>query len=371
MMIRATPASLFLTLLTIGPMLGGATAACSHGSGGPRSYSFTTATSRRLESTSMSAGVGNGSSGTQAVAASALHTRGVALENSFDDNNLCNSVVCFTPDKLTGKYLAVGLSIQSDGHGMMAYFGQDDWSSIDATSPGYDFDFTAPLTQAGKLVCCGGAGNLGSRNTYIESIAYLFSYIDATFTIPDGAGAHGSAVATHTVRFVLADNGVPAARRGDLQYKDADGIFKWADASSGALSATRPSTPISMPSPVVNWTNPFGPQGGNQSIPVLYEHVNPPSSGSVYQVTEEQLRGDGHSYAFDFGANNFVMFPRVIKSGGDIGRLDSVKAILENVITQGLPDGVHPSVAAGTSTLYLDGADVGLVPESGVPDASE
>ena len=234
---------------------------------------------------------------------------------------------------------------------------------IDAKSPTYDFDFRAPFTQAGKLACCAGQGNLQSQNTYIESVAYLFGYMDATFTIPDGSGAHGSAVGTHTVRFVLADDAVATAKRGDVQYKDADGAFKWMDASSGALSATRPGAPITMPSTVVSWANPFGPQAGNQNIPVLNQHVDPPSTGGVYVVTETQLRADGHSYAFDFGAKNFVMFPRLLKASGDIGRLESVKAVLENVITQGLPDGMHPDGAAGTTALYLDGSDVGIAPD--------
>lgn len=45
------------------------------------------------------------------------------IPRSSTGPTLCSSVICFTPTAISGKYYGLGLSIQSNGSGMMAYFG--------------------------------------------------------------------------------------------------------------------------------------------------------------------------------------------------------------------------------------------------------
>ena len=261
---------------------------------------------------------------------------------------LCSSVVCFTATALTGKYYGIGLSIQSAGNGMVAYFGQDTWSTITGTSTSYDFDASSPIINAGTLTCCNGVGDLSSSNTYVESVMYLFSYLDATFTVANVTG-NTTMNQSFTLRFVFADEAIPSGVRGDILIKDLnlpngqggvnDGEFKWVSSGSGALTTTRPSDPVAMNESITNYTNPFGPNAGNQSIPVIYAGVLPANSSEsgLFTITEENLKTAGNTYSFAFNPTNFIMFPTLISSGGDINMISSVKSMMQKVHLGGLP----------------------------------
>lgn len=246
---------------------------------------------------------------------------------------LCSSVVCVTPTSISGKYYGTGLLIQSNGNGMMAYFGQSEWSSITGTSTSYSFSSASPVVNAGNLVCCTGSGDLSSENTYIESVAYLFSYIDATFAI-SGVTGNTAMNTTYSLRFVLADDAISSGKRGDVLILDS-GTYKWMDNNTSALSATRPTTPVTMNSSVTSWQNPFGSEKGNQTIPVIYANVAAPSSGGVFQVKESELKVQSKTYSFGFNKQNFIMFPTVLTN--DINMISSVKELLSRVHLGGLP----------------------------------
>ncbi len=265
----------------------------------------------------------------------------------------CVDNICLTPTELTGKYYAVGLMIQSGGNGMNAYFGQDQWSDITGTSPTFDFSFKSPITQAGDLICCTSEGDLSGDNTYFSDAIYLFGYIDATFTIAADSGAHGDAVGTHTVRFVLADDSISGGKRGDLLIKDAE-EFKWMDAA-GALSTSRPADAITMNEDVVAFPDPYGDGKGTIAIPIIRTSVNAPASGEVFQVSEEELKIADRTYSFDFNASGFVWFPTLLQN--DIGMLESRKALLSKIHMQGLPHSQYGDGgaygASGDTTLTI------------------
>jgi hypothetical protein len=291
-----------------------------------KSYSFSATGSASFKLKSTSLGVEADSSG-------------LALATG---PTLCSSVVCFTPTSLTGKYYGTGFLIQSAGNGMVAYFGQDNWSSITGTSKTYSFDTSSPTTNSGSLYCCNGTGDLSSENTYISDAIYLFAYLDATFTVT-GVTGNTSMNREFTVRFILADDAIATAKRGDLMLKDPnDGVFKWMDPSisaggnvgNGTLVITRPSSPITMNASVKDWTNPFGAGQGNQSIPVIYAPLAP-ESGEVYQVSENDLNESGKTYTYNFDPTNFVMFPTF--QTADKNSLYSYVQLLSNIHLGGLP----------------------------------
>lgn len=264
---------------------------------------------------------------------------------------LCTSVVCFTPSTLTGKYYGVGLLIQSAGNGMVAYFGQDNWSDIVGSSDSYAFDSATEIANTGNLVCCNGQGDLSSENTYIESIIYLFGYLDATFTV-SGVTGNTNMNREFTVRFVLADDAITGGKRGDLLLKDpTDDVFKWMDTAAsaggivgdGTLVITRPTSPITMDTQVVSWTNPFGTDKGNQTIPSISTPVATESGEGVFQVKESDLKTEGRTYKFAFNPSNFVMFPKLIQ-GEDLNSLYSYSQLLKNIHLGGFP---HSSQSNG------------------------
>ncbi len=269
---------------------------------------------------------------------------------------LCSSVVCFSATSLTGKYFGLGFLIQSAGNGMVAYFGQDTWSNITGTSTTYSFDASNPVVNSGTLFCCNGSGNLSSQNSYIESVIYLFSYLDATFTV---SGITGNATMNddYTVRFIFATDAITSAVRGDLLIKDEglpagqggsnDGVFKWVSISTGALSATRPADPVTMNSSVTNYVNPFGPGAGNQEIPVLYIPVYPVSGSGLFTISESDLSIADRTYNFKFDPTNLIMFPTFINSGSDINSIFSIKSLLQNIHLGGLP---HSQQAQGVGS---------------------
>lgn len=272
---------------------------------------------------------------------------------------LCTSVVCFTPTALTGKFYGTGFLIQSNGNGMVAYFGQDSWSNITSSSTSYDFSTTTPVTNTGTLYCCGGTGNLSSENTYIESAMYLFSYLDATFTV-SGVTGNTSMNREFTVRFVLADGAITDGKRGDLLLKDpSDSTFKWIDKGTsaggivgdGTLVTTRPAQPVTMNTSVKDWTNPFGSDKGNQQIPVLYAPILPESGTGVYQVTEAQLSTVGRTYTYAFDPTNFIMFPELLTTDKDM--LYSYTQLLSKIHLGGLPHSAQPNGVGNPAGTYL------------------
>ncbi len=266
----------------------------------------------------------------------------------------CSSWFCLTPAKLTGKYFAAGLLIQSNGNGMSAYFGNSDWSSIKGTSTTYDFDMSTPVTNAGTLTCCSGTGDLSSSNTYYSDISYMFGYLDATFTITAASGAHGAAVATHTVRFIFADDVITSSKRGDLMYKDTDSTFKWMDSTSGTLSIARPTSPVTMNASVVNWSNPWG-STGNQTIPVVYAGIsNTSNQGGPVTVTESELKTEGRTFSFNFNATGLVIFPGIL-ANQDEGMLNSIKDVLQKIHLQGLPHSTATLGKAPDTTITIAG----------------
>ncbi len=208
---------------------------------------------------------------------------------------LCSSVICATATSLEGAYYGVGFLIQSMGNGMVAYFGRSTWSDITKTSSVYAFNSNSPSTHSGDLFCCNGEGDLSNGNSYIESVIYLFAYLDATFTL-SGITGNTAMNREFTVRFVLADDGVEGAKRGDLLIKD-EGIFKWMDTSlssggnvgNGTLVTTRPASPAVMNSSVTNWKNPFEGKGNSQ-IPVIYVPVIGKKADEKIVVSESMLK---------------------------------------------------------------------------------
>jgi|GEM_PF-3158761 len=275
---------------------------------------------------------------------------------------LCTSVVCFTPTQLTGIYYGTGLLIQSSGNGMSAYFGQDEWSSITGASSSYTFDAANPTANQGTLTCCNGSGDLGSENTYISDVSYLFGYLDATFTV-SGVTGNTAMNEAYTLRFILASSAVTGAVRGDVLMRvdgsDAScpvsnsgctGEFKWMDSTNSTFSTTRPTTPVVMNSSVVTYTNPFGTDVGNQEIPVLYVPVLPEAGVGVMAITESELRAAGNSFDFKFDPNSFLMFPTVLTT--DINLISSKKELMSRVHLAGLPHSAQANgVGSPASTL--------------------
>lgn len=272
---------------------------------------------------------------------------------------LCSSVICFTPSKLTGAYYGTGFLIQSSGSGMMAYFGQTNWSSITGTSTSYSFDTSAPITNTGNLNCCSGTGNLSSSNTYISDVAYLFGYLDATFTV-SGVTSNTNMNREFTVRFVLANGAISGGIRGDVLLKDpGDSVFKWMDTSvsaggdigAGTLVTTRPTTPVTMNTSVKNYTNPFGTGKGNDSIPVIYAAALPQSGSGVFTTSESALNTADKTYTFSFDSTKFVMFPTLLTA--DINSLSTYYQLMSLIHLGGLPHSTQSSGVGSPSGTIL------------------
>lgn len=277
-----------------------------------------------------------------ALARIASATRFFPSDNSVTtmaSNNpvLCSSVICITPTAVSGIYYGTGLSIQSNGSGMMAYFGQEAWSGINSSSPFYSFSATTPITNTGTITCCVGTGDLASDSTHIESAAYLFGYLDVTFAL-SGITSNGSMNGTYEIRFILASGSIPTALRGDLMIKDA-GVFKWMNSANNTLSTTRPSAPVTMNTSVVNWVNPFGTDKGNQEIPVMGAFVATPADERM-TVTESQLKSTTNTYTFGFNRNNLIVFPTLLHA--DLNMITSVRELLNRIHLASLPHSSQP-----------------------------
>lgn len=298
------------------------------------SYSFTATSKNALKSGSVTTSARLDPSG---IASSSLPAS-------------CTDNLCFTPVTLTGKYYGMGLMMQVEGSGMNAYFGQDSWSSISGTSPQYEFNSALPITHTGNLTCCAGTGTFGS-NSYFSDVLYLFATLDSTFTVSASTGASGTAVGTHSVRFVLSDDAVTLAKRGDILYRDTDGEYKWVDNSSGSLTLTRPTTPVTMNTKVSNWVNPYDSTKGQQHIPVISSSIADSANGK-HVVSEESLKVSGKSYVFDFPAAGLIFLPTVLKTDASI--LSSRLTLLQQIHIQGLPhSGYVGGSALGSTTLTI------------------
>ena len=314
-------------------------AGCSGSGGGSKGYSFQTPASTVI--------------GRVTAAPAAARVVAAPSAAAAVGPTLCGSTICFTPTALTGTSFGEGLLIQAGGAGMVAYFGQDAWSEITGTSPRVDFDVSAPIFHAGNLSCCGGNGDLASPNAYVSDVIYLFGTIDATFTV-SGVTGNTSMNREFTVRFVLADEAVPTARRGDVLLKDpADGAFKWMDpgTAAGTLAATRPASPVTMDAAVVNYVNPFGTTEGNQRIPVIYAPVTS-LDGTPYAIDEAKLRLADRTYTFHFDPTNFVMFPSLQLA--DIGLLSTEKQLLSRIHLGGLPHSQQPMGVGPPAATVLE-----------------
>jgi hypothetical protein len=286
---------------------------------------------------------------------------------------LCSSVVCFDATKLTGTYYKIGLLIQASGSGLLASFGEPDepWSDVTGGLAPFEFNSETPVTNSGTLSCCGGTGNLATENTYFSDVVYLFGYLDATFTI-SGVTGNGSMNAEHTVRFVMADGAHPNALRGDILYKDA-GTFKWMPSSGAAtLTATRPASPVTMNSAIVNWTNPFGTKG-QQNIPTLSVPIascDPAQPNAPHVVTEAELKDPGRTYSFGFNTTKLVMFPTLLSSGDDINMISSIRELMTRVHLAGLPHSAQPMGVGSPASTQLTVSVSGSLPWSCPPSGT-
>lgn len=276
--------------------------------------------------------------------------------------NPCNNHPCFTPTALSGKFFGVGLLIQSSGNGLSAYFGKSAWSSITGTSETYDFVLGDDISHTGDLTCCNGTGDLSKPDSsYIESVSYLLGYVDATFRYT-GSMNPDMNDNFHHVRFILADDVIAGAKRGDLMYykilPDGSGTptFEYYNAD-GTHSTIRPTDPITMNSAVVDYVNPFGTVG-NQTIPVIYSGVVTATSDTEkITVTQTQLETVGRTYSFKFPSKDFIIFASLLggqddPTGNDLKLVYDVVTLLQRVHLQGLPHSV--AILGGASDSVLD-----------------
>jgi hypothetical protein len=305
--------------------------------GGGSSYSFSSVASTLL---------------TDSLAMFSNNAAKATLVRSF--TSLCTSVICFTPTAVTGKYFGVGLLIQSEGNGLSAYFGQDEWGSITGSSPAYSFNIGTPITNAGDLWCCNGRGDLANGTSYISDVTFLLKYVDVTFTFT-GSGAVDVDKA-HTLRFVFAnlasdDADAPNALRGDILYFDS-GAFKWVDADGDFHlgSGARPSDAINQDDAVTNWSNPWGTVG-QQSIPTVGSAVKS-EGGGVMVTSETELKEVGRTYSFKFPVDDLIVFPDRLHA--DAGMINSLEEMLEHVHMAGLPHGSRGVIGASDTELSVD-----------------
>jgi hypothetical protein len=178
--------------------------------------------------------------------------------------------------------------------------------------------------------------------------------------------------AEHTVRFVMADGAHPNALRGDILYKDA-GTFKWMPSSGAAtLTATRPASPVTMNSAIVNWTNPFGTKG-QQNIPTLSVPIascDPAQPNAPHVVTEAELKDPGRTYSFGFNTTKLVMFPTLLSSGDDINMISSIRELMTRVHLAGLPHSAQPMGVGSPASTQLTVSVSGSLPWSCPPSGT-
>lgn len=268
-------------------------------------------------------------------------------------SQLCETgqtISCADVSDVSGKLLTVGLLIQAGGQGMQSYLLTDNFSDVTGDSTAYDFDFRNPVTTSGALGCCGGTGDLTNENSYFSDANFLFGHMDVSFKIPyvNTNQVNTEMLATHTVRFVLADKTSTGYKRGDLLLQDSDDAFKWMSAD-GTLSATRPASPITMDAQVVNYTNPF--EKGNTEIPVVSAQIQSPEGGDNKVTTsEDKLKDTGNTYSFDFDASTLVVF---MLAPSELTIIQSKAEMLKRIHLQGLPHSKFTFGASAVSTLTV------------------
>lgn len=285
------------------------------------------------------------------------HLQGSAFLASSGPKHICETgetITCTPALGLSGKYFAAGLLIQSAGKGMLAYLLNDVWSKIKSSSKTYDFDFANPIKSSGKLICCGGEGDLSDENTYFSNGAFLFAYLDATFEIPYTDSQLDQVPeemkGEHTVRFVFATGAKDDYKLGDLLYKDEDGEFKWIDKDSGELSLTRPSSPVTMDKKVINYSS--EDKAFESGIPTIYTELAEPSGGGVNQTSESKLKKSNLTYTFDFDPTYTIV---IMLAQDEMTIIQDKKELFSRLHIQGLPHSKFDGfAAAGVSKLTIE-----------------
>lgn len=284
--------------------------------------------------------------------------------DTFYESMECNSqpnYICFAPSKLTGKYFGAGLLIQAQGNGMLAYLHADNWAAISGASETFDFDASAPLSSSGALKCCGGEGDLAADNVYFSDTAYVFAYLDATFQLPystaDKQNVSPLMKGDHTIRFVMVDDIIAGYKRGDLLYKDTDSVFKWVD-STGSLSATRPTSPLTMHKKIVDLEPRFA--DGKEAVPVFYTGVNAAADGGLNVTSEAELKETDITYTFSFDTSGFMV---LMRGADQMLTVQSIKDIFTYIHLAGLPNDHFSYGASGKTGLTIQGRTVTTDPE--------
>lgn len=290
--------------------------------------------------------------------------RSLKEADTFYEAMECDSqpnYICFAPSKLTGKYFGAGLLIQAQGNGMLTYLHEDNWAGIDASRKAFDFDSDEPLSSSGELKCCGGEGDLAADNVYFSDAAYVFAYLDATFQLPystsDKQNVSPLMKGAHTMRFVMVDDILDDYKRGDMLYKDSDGVFKWID-STGTLSATRPAAPLTMHKKVVDLEPRF--EGGKEAVPVFYTGLNNAADGGVNVTSEEELKQAGITYTFSFDTSAFMV---LMRGADQMLTVQSIKDIFNYIHLQGLPNDYFSWGGSGRTDLNVTGKTTTSDPE--------
>lgn len=164
---------------------------------------------------------------------------------------------CLTPLNLEGRiysgHFMVGGNGGPPGFPVRVVEGYDTTHHGPETGRGgmLKFDLGAVTDLSGNYACCEGGSYPPDDLAVVKRLEFLFDYLDATFTVPLGAGP-GVAGRTYTVRTVYVDSGsaddLPqeksAFRKGDkLLRRAGEERFHWCT-ESGCIAAARPESPL-------------------------------------------------------------------------------------------------------------------------------
>ncbi len=208
------------------------------------------------------------------------------------------TTTCFSPVAMGGKFSSFNLRISSSGQYSRLELISQSTSDNSITSNALNsFDLGSPTAISGTPECCGDI--TFDSSSHFKDLIWNIGWIDAKFTDSSfGISGGGST----TLRFVYFTDSVTGYQKGDILIKDGND-FKWCPTTATAIgdcSTTRPGSPITQNSGIVNYT----PESGSPVLPYLSAEIYESATGDGVVTTSASELTGSVSFTVDFDHEN-------------------------------------------------------------------
>lgn len=221
--------------------------------------------------------------------------------------------LCLTPTNLEGRVYTASLMVGGNGEGSGYAI-----TTVGATEDvrrrpdlGKDGTLTFNLNEttdfSGDYTGCGGSSYPADSVAIVRRLEFAWDYVDATFTVPNGAGPD-IAGTTHAIRLVyvedtdvtdvLPDTTATIMVGDKLVRSGSDSTFSWCDETACGWSQ-RPQSPLADTAVTLNTGE------GNQSYAIFA--VNFAQGNSVTFTQDEALQGNW-IFTVEFHLENALRF---------------------------------------------------------------